>query len=541
MAISDAELELSYANAAERVRRAAYAVLKNLGPGTEPVAIALDHGARFPLIMMAVLAAGRAYVPLDVDFPIERNAHILSHSGACALIADSKTTEHLRNRLPDNLQTLTPDDLWSGRGEPTLPDILPDAVAYIIYTSGSTGAPKGIVQNQRNLLHDVMQYTQAIHVNFEDRMTLLYSPSVNGAIRDIYGSLLNGATLYAFSLKKLGVSALCAAFEAAGITIYHSVPTIFRQICTALQQGTVRLDQVRLAYLAGDRLDPDDVIAFRRNFPSDALILTGIGSTENATLYRHWFIAKDTAIDGSKVPVGRALPDRHVRLIDDHGNEVRKGEVGEIEVTSRYMALGYHKRSDGFGVSSDDPLARVFRTGDLGRLRPDGLLEFRGRKDDQIKLRGVRIEPAFVEAELRTLSEVVQGAIVVRRCGTVATALVAYWVANPGHEQAQIRALLAERLPEVMVPSQAVRVPSLPLLDNFKINRHALQCWDQLLQVKIRRERPAADPVTRQIQIGFQDILGRSIAENDMLTSLEPDSLQWLQLQLFSRSSRDGQ
>jgi len=189
-------------------------------------------------------------------------------------------------------------------------------LAYIIYTSGSTGQPKGVYQNQRNLLHDVMQYINVSEIDSNDRLSLLYSPSVNGAIRDIYGALLTGATLYTHNLITQGLSSIPRIIEKNQLTIYHSVPNIFR---TGLKRKTENysFDCVRLIYLAGDKIFKGDIEIFKELFSNDCVVYVGIGSTENATIYRQWFIDKDTKLEDELVPVGFEVPDRVMKLIDE--------------------------------------------------------------------------------------------------------------------------------------------------------------------------------------------------------------------------------
>lgn len=336
LAIDDGHQRLTYGEVRARVERLAGLLMTGLPPGADPVAIFLDHYASFPIAMLAVLAAGRAYVPLDVSFPLERNRRILQHASSAAIVTDHANALLAAKLCPPGTPLIDMEALDAIETPiPQMPTA--DSLAYILYTSGSTGEPKGVYQNHRNFLHDVLQYTNSIHLSTEDRLTMLYSGCVNGAIRDIYGALLNGASLHILPFRQLGATGLVAAIAEHGITIYHSVPTVFRQLVAALRTHQ-RLSDIRLAYLAGDRLDRADIDALRRHFPRDALLYTGIGSTENATLYRHWFIASDTPMEGPRVPVGRAIPDRDMALLDERGTPVPEGK----RARSRPPAATWH-------------------------------------------------------------------------------------------------------------------------------------------------------------------------------------------------------
>jgi pimeloyl-ACP methyl ester carboxylesterase len=323
-------------------------------------------------------------------------------------------------------------------------------IAYILYTSGSTGQPKGVYQSQRNLLHDVMQYVHSIHLSARDRVTMLYSPGTSGAIRDLFGALLTGASLHMHSLRQAGFARLRERMAAERITVYHSVPPVFRGFLSVPGQ----FDDVRIVYLAGDRLVPGDVDTFRRNFARGARIYTGIGSTEAATIYLQWFISHDTPL-GESVPLGRAIPDRNVRLID-----------GEIEVSSRYLALGYWRNAP-FDSTPGDPECRTFRPGDRARERPDGLFEHLGRKDRQVKIRGYRVEIGEVERALEQHPGAGDVAVVM-----AGGALVACYT---GREPINWQAYLRTRLPSHMIPARFKRLAALPRLGNFKLDRQLLE------------------------------------------------------------------
>ncbi|NBC46589.1 MAG: amino acid adenylation domain-containing protein [Gammaproteobacteria bacterium] len=478
IAIDDGQRRLTYRALAQWVDRLAGALIQQLPADADPVAIYLDHTAHFPLAMLGVLAAGHAYVPLDVGFPQSRNQHILAHAGLSAIVTDTANAPQAAELLRGGQPLVVLDQLDPIGTQPS-DRCTADSLAYILYTSGSSGAPKGVYQNHRNLLHDVLQYTNSIHINPDDRLTQLYSGSVNGAIRDIYGALLNGAALHPLAFRHLGAAGLIDALAARRITLYHSVPTVFRHLIAAMAPDQ-RLAGIRLAYLAGDRVTHDDVDAFQRHFPRDALLYTGIGSTENATLYRQWFIGRDTPRDGATLPVGRAIPERDMVLLDEHDVPVPVGAVGEIVVTSRYLDLGYWRDPEltrrCFSPSPHDPQARVFRTGDLGRLRPDGLLEFLGRKDHQVKIRGYRVELGAIEAAVREQPGIRDAAFVVREQRSDQQRLDAYVLTDQPRRGSvdHLRQSLRDRLPPHMIPATLTALDAWPLTPNGKLDRAAL-------------------------------------------------------------------
>ena len=532
LAIQDTTRRLTYAELAAMVDRIAAAVIAATAGRAGPVAILLRGEVRFPAAMLGVLAAGRAYVPLDADQPIARNQLIATQAGASVVLSAGDLADHVRTLFPHELPVL---DLGALDDLPHLKPSRrpgPGDLAYVVYTSGSTGTPKGVYQNHRALLHDVLQFTNALHLDCEDRLSLAYSPSVIGAIRDIYGALLNGASVHVLPPRELKAAGLVREIRARGITVLHAVPALFRRVIEALGAHE-RFDSVRIVYLASDRIGWSDVDDFRRSFSSNALLYVTLGLTECTTVHSHWFVDESVRATSAQLPVGRAIPDRMVIIADEDGEAVVEGEIGELIVASRYIGLGYWGAPEltrqAFGADGADPETRIFRTGDLGRRRPDGLIEFVGRKDEQVKLRGYRIEPAEVESAIINCPEVADAVVVVRRNEAgVPRSLAAYVVLRPdarGMLPRHLAAMLQRRLPRYMVPWPIIAVEELPRLSNLKIDRSQLALMDT------RRTGDPSHRVTNEmvneVAKVFERVLGVDGAmPDDDVSSLGGDSLQ---------------
>ena len=245
-----------------------------------------------------------------------------------------------------------------------------------------------------------MQQTNTLHLNAEDRVALLYSPTVIGAIREIMMTLLNGASLHILPPQELQPAGLVREIRARGITVCRLVPALLRRMAEVLGPDR-RLDSVRVAGLGSQRVDWSDFDLFRRHFSPEAFLIVGIGATECGGNFCHWFVDERLRATSPRLPIGRILPDAKVTIADEGGRQVVDGDIGELVVASRYVALGYWGDPDltarSFTVDPADPKTRIFKTGDMGRMRPDGLLEFIGRSDQQIKLRGHRIEIGEIE------------------------------------------------------------------------------------------------------------------------------------------------
>jgi acyl-coenzyme A synthetase/AMP-(fatty) acid ligase/acyl carrier protein len=316
------------------------------------------------------------------------------------------------------------------------------------------------------------------------------------------------------------------------------VPALLRRIAEVLRPGQ-RLGSVRILGLGSQRVDWSDFDVFRRCCPPQALLIVGIGSTECGGNYCHWFVDQRLRTAGGKLPIGRILPDAQVTIVDDDGREVLPGDIGELVVASRYLALGYWRDPElsarAFRVDPSDPDVRIFKTGDMGRMRPDGLLEFVGRKDQQVKLRGHRIELGEIEFALAGCEGVEDAALVVRRNEAgLPKSLAAYAELRPGFGELQprdLRRALSRCLPQFMVPATINVIDRLPRLPNLKIDRTRLDQLDAALLA--RMTVPFDDPLISAVIEIFEGVLGDVHATpEDNVSSLGGDSLQAVRIAL---------
>ncbi|MCC6716893.1 MAG: AMP-binding protein [Acetobacteraceae bacterium] len=487
VAVADAARRLTYAQLGRLAGRIAGALAAARLPMGQPVGILLAHEARFPAAMLAASQAGHPFVPLDATHPAARLAAIAADAGLAAVVSAGDLLARAASLVPPGMPVI--DLAGAAQDVPPPAATDPAAVAMVLYTSGSTGAPKGVFQDHRGLLHDVLQYANAIHLAPDDRLTSLYSPATAGAVRDIWAALLTGAALHIHPPQR-GAVALAAFLHAAAPSVFHAVPVVLRHLAATGQVFA----SLRLGYIAGDRLDAGDVADFFRLAPN-ALLLTGLGTTEASTIYVQRFIPREPLPTG-RIPVGHAMPDRLALLLDAHGTPTPPGELGEIHACSPYIARGYWRdpalTAARFSDDPDRPGWRRFRTGDLGRWRPDGLLEHLGRADQMVKIGGQRVELAAVEAALKALPGIAEAAALLRPpAGAGQPRLVAHVVpdtAGPPGTVGGWLAALRRNLPAAMVPVALVVRDRLALLPNFKVDRAALARDDAAL-----RRVPAAD------------------------------------------------
>lgn len=490
LAVRTRNNELTYEQLHRLSNQIAHAVLNRLESSPGPVVLLMENDAPLIAAMLALLKAGKPYVPLDSTHPASRNRYIFDDSEATLILTDDanyRLAEELAGAETPiiNLDEIGPDDAAES---PSL-RISPDTPTWILYTSGSTGQPKGVVQTHGNVLHFVMNYTNGLHIAADDRIVLLFSPCVNAGAHEILTALLNGASLHPLNLKREGVGPIGEWIERQQITIYASVPTVFRHFVDNLN-GSDLFPSVRLVKMVGEPVYKRDFDAYRRYFCADCLFVNRLGSTETGTI-RWCFIDKKTQIVGNFVPVGYPVADNEILLLDDNGKCVATDEIGEIAVKSHYLSPGYWQRPDltaaVFQDSPDGQSSRIYRTGDMGRMLPNGCLVHCGRKDFQVKIRGHRIEVGEIQMALLDLPAVKEAIVVAQEDQPGDQRLVAYFVPieQPAPTVSALRRALAQTLPDYMVPSVFVTLDTLPKAPNGKISLSTLPQPD--------RKRPPLD------------------------------------------------
>jgi len=569
MAIKSKHYQWTYEELQAVVDRIARSILNARGLGEERVALLFEHEA--PMIggMLGTLRAGKTYVPLDPHHPQERLAQIIEHSQATVILTNNKNlplAEKLINRLwsavaeqsggtalnehlarepkapsplrsAGALQIINVDNLNSAVAPVTLPVVKPDSLAYILYTSGSTGQPKGVMQNHRNVLHYIRVYTNNLHLHADDRLTLFSSYCFDASVMDIYGALLNGATLYPIDVREDGLADLAEQLIVEKITVYHSTPTVYRYFISSLEDRKIQFPAQRLVVLGGEKVNRADVESYQQHFADNCLFVNGLGPTE-ATVSLQNFISKQTTISGDSVPVGFAVDDTEVLLLNKAGKPAELS--GEIAIKSAHVALGYWQNAEAtaraFSSNGSGPEVRIYRTGDMGRRLPDGSISFVGRKDFQIKIRGFRVELGEIESAISEHPQVSEGVVVAHENGGGDKRLVAYVVSEHTLITTELREFLKHKLPEYMVPSSFVMLDQLPLTPSGKLDRRALPSpvdFD-LNQNGHQLETTAQTPLEQTLARIWSELLGvKAIDINDNFFELGGHSL--LAVRLFAQ------
>ena len=455
--------------------RIARSILEMCGGQERPIALLLDEEISMLAATMGVLKSGTGYVPLAPSHPRARNTYVLNEIEPTLIVTDSKSFSSATELAQRDCKLLNIDELDSGISTENLDlPISPDAIAYVTYTSGTTGEPKGVVSTHRKVLHSQSTQHKPFLLGPDDRFTNVGS----GERRTPFAPLLSGAASFPWYVKEEGLAHLADWLIEEEITVYRSGPRVFRHFISVLT-GKEDFSKLRVINLMGESVDKDDVELYKEHFPSNCLLVNTYAAVEVGTI-RMLVIDKETRIAGQKVPVGYEIPDKEVMLLDDKGQEVGFNQVGEIAVKSRYLSLGFWRRPDlTQGKFLPDPNGgdkRIYLTGDLGRMLPDGCLEHHGRKDFQVKIRGLRVEISEVEGALRSIDIVREAVVIAREDGARDKHLVAYIVpvTSGALNVNAVRSLLEQKLAPHMVPSRFVVLEALPLTPTGKLNRKAL-------------------------------------------------------------------
>ncbi|MET9075752.1 amino acid adenylation domain-containing protein [Streptomyces sp. NPDC004232] len=515
------------------------------------VGVSLRRGADLVVALLAVLKAGAAYVPLNPDYPAERLAFIAEDTEIAAAVTDGAPTP-LRERLK-----LLPVDAAPRSADTPLP--APDAqrVAYVIHTSGSTGTPKGVLVRHRNVaaLLAATAGPEGFGLGADDVWSLFHSFAFDFSVWEIWGCLLTGGHLVVVPQETArDPEAFHALLAAEGVTVLNQTPSAFAQLLAADAAAPQPL-AVRLLIFGGEPLDARMLLPWLDRYPQRACRVVNMYGITETTVHCTWRdLSRADALAGTR-SVGPALPGWRLYVLDEAGRPVAPGVPGEIHVAGDGVSAGYLDRPEltaerflpGAAVGIDEEV--LYRSGDRGRLLPDGQLEHLGRLDDQVKIRGHRIELGEISGALLAHPAVSGAAAVVRDAHDAATARIdAYLVPAVGDaDLPELRRWLAERLPDYMVPATLTPVAALPLTVNGKLDAARLPAPAPPRATGTPPEhaaapaRPAAEAgepeAPERIAELWQQLLGVPVGRDDNFFELGGNSLLAVRLNALQRSS----
>ncbi|MER7395897.1 amino acid adenylation domain-containing protein [Streptomyces sp. NPDC000151] len=463
---------------ARRLRRAGVEI-------ETPVGVLAHRSVAFVVAALAVLKAGGTYVPLSPEYPADRLRHLVEDADARMILTTPEHAEQAAEYGRPVLGIEGPEEDTATGGVDTgtfpLPDVPVDSLAYLIYTSGSTGVPKGVGVTHRNLT-GLVTHQKYVHFGPEETFLQLAPTSFDASAWEIWGALLSGARLVIAAPSYQAIEELPAVLREQQVTTLLLTPPLFHEL---VRTRISSFASVRQLIVGGEAMAVPVARAYAADAGRRGAVFANVyGPTETTTLVSRYEISH-VAEDAASVPIGRPIENATVRLLDSRLRPVRVGEIGEIHIGGACVTRGYHglpgltARRFVPDPHSPVPGARMYATGDLGLLRPDGEIEFIGRADEQVKIRGHRVEPGEVESVLMGHPGVHAAAVVATPSESDTRQLVAHVVTVPGADApevlAEVRELAAAALPAYMVPSAYRTTDALPTTPGGKLDRAALR------------------------------------------------------------------
>lgn len=481
LAVIAGNTQLTYAELNERADELAQRLCSQ-GAGPESlVGICVDRSLEMAIGIVGILKSGGAYLPLDPEYPRERLAFMIRDARPAVIVTKSNLVAEIpaaaaRLVLIEDHGTASSPASQSFAALPR-----PTDLAYVIYTSGSTGQPKGVCVEHGNLANYLLALNDELEIRDDDVYLHLASIAFSSSRRQLLLPLSQGATvLIADANQRKDPLKLFETIKARGVTVMDAVPSFWRSCTTILQEldesdRRELLDhKLRLMLSASEPLTADIPRTWLKNFRHPARHFHMFGQTETAGIVCVNEISADG--DDERVPIGRPMANTEIQIVDENLKPRARGQAGELLIGGAGVGRGYLNRPD---LTAEKFITtehgRFYRTGDFARLREDGKLEFAGRRDQQIKIRGMRVELAEVEMALAAHPAVRECAVVAKTDAQQNTCLVAYFVPHgDAPSAAELRAFLVERVPEHAAPSGLIELSALPLSANGKVDRRAL-------------------------------------------------------------------
>ncbi|MDP4146685.1 MAG: amino acid adenylation domain-containing protein [Bacillota bacterium] len=515
------------------------------------IVLLMDKGPSLVLSILGVLKCGGIFIPIDTRLPENRLKTMLDEIEAGLIITEfqylkklnevMKTNKKILSVIIDDSYKVNPEDypylninvISSNTSNETIEevDVFSD-ICYIYFTSGSTGKPKGVLGSHKSLKHFIDWEIRKLGVDESFRVSQLTAPTFDPFLRDIFVPLCSGATVCIPEEADiiLNPENLIKWINDKKISLVHMVPTLFRSIMSELE-SSANFYSLKFILLAGEMLKGVDIKKFYELFKDRIQLVNLYGPSETTLAKAFHFIDKDE-INRINIPIGKPIDDTKLLILDKEMNLCNKGNVGEICIDTQYMSLGYYNNNElttrsfvkyYFGESD---IRIIYKTGDLGVMLPDGNIECLGRIDNQVKIRGVRIELTEIEKYIIESGLVTETAAVVKESQDGEKHICVFLTKNENLDISQLRKYLINQLPVYMIPSYFTAIDSMPLLPNGKVNRKLLSEYDIELSTGVEYETPESQVEKELAQLWSEVLSIKRIGINDNFFLLGGHSLK---------------
>ncbi|MFM9276574.1 non-ribosomal peptide synthetase family protein [Paenibacillus jiagnxiensis] len=540
-AVSSIHGQLTYRELNEKANRMARLLLEGGLSKGEFVTIFMERSLELIVSLLGILKAGGVYVPVDPEHPEDRNRYILSDTGSSFILTKNEYKEQasLLCAEVETVKEIIPmdsgmTDAYEGAGNVDI-EVRPDDLAYIIYTSGSTGRPKGALIAHEGVVNLGETVRTDCRIGPEDVLTQFATYSFDASVWDTVGALFYGAHLYLLSPEeRVSVEEFAAAIERTGTTIITILPTVFfNQLSAYLSdEGYRKLSGVKLITVAGEALYGEQVRAFQRKFRDAIEIVNVYGPTECTVCTTTHTIRGLIPDDLTNIPIGRPIHNYKVYIVNEENQLCPVNVPGEVYISTVGLAKGYlnqpEKTAEAF-IANPFGEGQIYKSGDIAKLLPNGTIEYVGRRDSQIKIRGHRIEIGEIEDSFAKIPNVQNVAVIHKKDTEDQNMLVGYFTTKDGSllPAPDVKRLLGTKLPSYFIPKWIVQLETMPTSPTGKIDRKSLKNYDHRVVTQSDAGfKPPATDIERRVAESWQEVLKvEQVGRYDDFFSIGGDSL----------------